>query len=153
MRILGIVALCAALGGCVTQDDPSPAVAYQRTISADVATKAILANRSTMWKDPYSIRDAKVGEPATCPTQNGLFPPATSCVCIEANAKNSYGGYTGIRRTIAVFSSASGAFLNTSDGGIMGFEGICQGMQPLPRLNGDYVEPKPSSKPAKQPAT
>ena len=54
MRILGIVALCAALGGCVTQDDPSPAVAYQRTISADVATKAILANRSTMWKDPYS---------------------------------------------------------------------------------------------------
>ncbi|MGY4370575.1 hypothetical protein ACVW1A_006640 [Bradyrhizobium sp. LB1.3] len=153
MRYLGSAALCAVLGGCVTQNDPAPSVAYQRTISADVATKAVLANRSTMWKDPYSIRDAKVGGPVTCPTQNGLFPTATSCVCIEANAKNSYGGYTGIRRTIAVFSSTSGAFINTSDGGIVGFEEICQAMQPFPQLNGDYVEPKPSSKLAKQPAT
>lgn len=153
MRICGIAAICAVLGSCVTQGDTPPAVAYQRTIAADVATKIILANRSTIWKDPYSIRDAKIGEPVTCPTQNGSFPAATSCVCIEANAKNSYGGYTGIRRTIVILSSASGTFLNTSDGGTMGFEEICQGMQPLPQLNGDYVEPKPSSRPARQSAT
>jgi hypothetical protein len=106
-----------------------------------------------MWKDPYSIRDAKAGEPVTCPTQHGLFPPATSCVCIEANAKNSYGGYTGSRRTIAILSSANGTFISTSDGGIMGFDEICQGMQPFPQLNGDYAEPKPSSKSVRKPGT
>jgi hypothetical protein len=108
-----------------------------------------------MWNDPYSIREAKMGDAVTCPTRNGLFPPATSCVCIEANAKNSYGGYTGIRRTIAVFSSTTGALLDTSDGGTAGFDDICQGMQPSPRLNGDYVEPKssPSPKLTKRSAT
>lgn len=153
MRNLGIVALSAVLGGCVTQSDTPPAIAYQRTVAVDIATKVILSNRSTIWKDPYSIRDAKSGDPVTCPTQNGLFPAATSCVCIEANAKNSYGGYTGIRRTIVIISSANSTFLNTSDGGIKGFEEICQGTHPFPQLNGDYIEPKPAPRSAKQPAT
>ena len=153
MRYLGGVAVCTLLGGCVTQSETPPAIAYQRTVAADVATKVILSNRSTIWKDPYSIRDARIGEPVTCPTQSGLFPAATSCVCIEANAKNSYGGYTGIRRTVVVISSANSTFLNTSDGGIKGFEEICQGTQPFPQLNGEYIAPKPSSKPGRQPAT
>jgi hypothetical protein len=67
-----------------------------------------------------------------CPTRDNLFPAGSSCVCIEANAKNSYGGYAGIHRTIAYFPQTGGIL--TSDGGLIGFQDICQNLSPFPEL-------------------
>jgi len=57
-------------------------------------------------------------------------------VCVEANARNSYGGYTGLHRTIAVFSEKGG--FDTMDGGILGFDEYC-GDLPFPELNGQQA--------------
>jgi hypothetical protein len=52
------------------------------------------------------IRDATIGEPHACNVDLGLGPGW--CVCLELNAKNSYGGYTGIKRTLIIFPEAGG---------------------------------------------
>jgi hypothetical protein len=45
--------------------------------------------------DPYSIRDARI----SVPEQGHLFFQQGWIVCLEANAKNRMGGYTGLKRT------------------------------------------------------
>lgn len=47
----------------------------------------ILASRTTLFKDPDSVRDATLGTP-----QNSIFGWT---VCMKANAKNGFGGFTG----------------------------------------------------------
>jgi hypothetical protein len=45
-----------------------------------------------------------IGEPYWCP--RGLDPvPTKTCICIEANAKNSYGGFTGVEKSGFKFAS------------------------------------------------
>lgn len=119
---------------------------YRPLPSAAEARKRVIGAKAQLWKDPYSIRDAKAGETYSC-TDTVIRPggiigedPA-SCMCIELNAKNSYGGYTGIRRTIAVFQDSGG--ISSKDGGIKGFEQYCTGLMPFPELNGQSDSPKP----------
>jgi hypothetical protein len=102
-----------------------------------------------IWKDSESIRDARAGEPVACVDKKAanasmfgvqwLEIPGT-CVCIELNAKNSFGGYTGITRTVAMWQD-DGAF-KVLDGGTAGYQQYCQGLKPFPQLNGNYVPPK-----------
>lgn len=47
----------------------------------DDAKRAILANKSRMFKDPDSIRDAAIGTVAACPSGNG------DCVCLELGSR------------------------------------------------------------------
>lgn len=124
------------LTGCITSNEPAPIAAAMpsSSVTRDQAQKMVLNERSRIWKDPYSIRDARSGDVVVCPARDNLFPPASSCMCVEANAKNSYGGYQGARRTVMIFTASGG--LDTSDGGIKGFEDVCQNLTPFPALNG-----------------
>lgn len=93
--------------------------------SPDGAKKAILANKSRMFKDPDSVRDAAMGRVGPCPSGYG------DCVCLKLNARNSQGGMTG-PQTIGVrlrdgSAEAFGQMADTSD---------CGKMTPFPALNG-----------------
>jgi hypothetical protein len=66
------------------------------SMSAAAVRKIILAQRSRLFKDPASIREASIGQPYACRAGGG------DCVCVELNARNSYGGYTGLK-TIGVW--------------------------------------------------
>lgn len=141
MRIVWAVVVAAFSAGCagVAPQIVEKSAPTKPLVSLDEARKIIVTERSKLWKDPYSIRDAKIGSPYFCDnesfSQTGtIVKSPASCVCIEANAKNSYGGYTGIRRTIAVFPELGG--VNSKDGGILGFQDYCQELKPFAELNG-----------------
>lgn len=93
--------------------------------SSDAAKRAILANKSRMFVDPDSIRDAAIGTVAACPSGNG------DCVCVEANGRNSMGGMTGLHTIgIRLAGGTAEAF------GTMADTSTCGKMVPFPALNG-----------------
>lgn len=145
------VALSSLLAGCMTDQAPTPATtaaAEMPSMSRADAGRLIAAQKSSLWKDAPSIRDAKLSDPIICPARdlpNLPAAPGSTCACVEVNAKNSYGGYAGLHRTVVIF--AGGNELSTSDAGIKGFSAICDAnMTPFPDINGDYIEPKPGKK-------
>lgn len=124
------------VGGLFTpQDIP----ATKPVIPTAEARKIVLTERARLWKDPESIRDAKIGESYACKDiqlvrgGRSINAPA-SCICVELNARNSYGGYTGLKRSIAVFPE-SGEII-ALEGGTAGFEERCQQLKSFPELNG-----------------
>lgn len=131
---LKLIALAALLSGCASNSTVITSAA-QPIISQDAARKAIIANRS-VWKDPDSIKEARAGQPYACTSDSidGFSKAPASCVCIELNARNSYDGYTGVQRTIAVFPESGG--FSTLDGGTKGFQEYCHNLRPFPELNG-----------------
>jgi hypothetical protein len=135
--LLGLTGIL--LAGCASVET----VAATKPLIADQVARKIILDHRSIWKDPDSIRDARIGQPYACTDESvaapGPYSIATtklpaSCLCIELNAKNSYGGYTGIHRTIAVFPE-TGDF-STLDGGTKGFQEHCQNLHPFPELNG-----------------
>lgn len=93
--------------------------------SQESAKRAILANKSRMFKDPDSIRDAAIGSVAPCPSGNG------DCVCLELNARNSQGGMSGLQTVgIRVNGPSAESF------GQMADTSTCGKMIPFPALNG-----------------
>lgn len=70
--------------------------------------KAALAQARTNWKDPDSIRDTKIGRPYSSgcwgAAEHIVSGPDT-CVCIATNARNSFGGYTGLRMQVALMKN------------------------------------------------
>jgi hypothetical protein len=109
MRYLSLAAILAASIGIsvsAVADDSSASIKQQ-----------ILAQKNRIWKDADSIRDAAISsEVHWC-----LW---WSCVCIEANAKNSYGGYTGIERTAIMFNG--GTIHEAISGGKFGYAHVCR---------------------------
>jgi len=96
VRILGIVALCAALGGCTTA--PSTSEPYVAGYTPDelreltLAEKALLAKGfAKNLKDPDSAKFEWVKVPKNWSNNNG----GGFDYCATLNAKNSYGGYIG----------------------------------------------------------
>jgi hypothetical protein len=144
MRIAFVFALAVMVSACAGVSQQTPAEATM-TAAAPVAAmsltdakKSILAERIRLWKDPYSIRDASIGEVRPCVlddlTRTGLTTKrAGQCVCVVLNAKNSMGGYTGLRRTLFVFWNDGGT--DTRDGAILGYEEHCGSTRPFPELN------------------
>lgn len=135
--------LSVFLCGCAANGVPGLAQPYdepatQPVLSAQRAARLIVDDRGHLWKDPDSIRDASIGEPYACrnptPVGDRLFNSPASCVCLELNAKNSYGGYTGIKRTIAVLPEYGE--ITMLDGGTKGYEQRCQQLRPFAELNG-----------------
>lgn len=129
----------------------SSAAAAPPLIPIDVAKRAILANRAQLWVDPYSIRDASIGDVQKClkdvlrtiEAENNLLrlqgnnvaeKSAPSCVCVVLNAKNSLGGYTGLRRTLVLLWDDGS--IDTMDGGTGGLKEYCGRTNPFPELNG-----------------
>jgi hypothetical protein len=154
MRRGAAILLPLLAAGCMTDRGPQPAEIVASSLSRADAGRLILAQRARLWKDPPSIREAKLTDPVICPANDLASLPAASgstCACVEVNAKNSYGGYTGLHRTVVIFPQSGE--LAASDAGIKGFATICDAnMAPFPEMNGDYVAPKPGAK-SKKPAT
>src|SRR5258708_40248737 len=91
MRVLGIVALCVALGGCATA--PSASEPYLAGYTPDElreltpAEKAVLAKGfAKNLKDPDSAKFEWVKIPKNWSNGGGFY------YCSTLNAKNSYGG-------------------------------------------------------------
>ena len=91
MRVAAILVVLAWSIGQAAATGPPPSFADAR--------KAIAAERSRLWKDADSLRDASISAPQPCP-----YLPDATCVCVEANAEHSVGGYTGISKTRLYFS-------------------------------------------------
>lgn len=134
MRALALLAASLGLFGCSSSAPRTvPDDAASVAISLAEAKAIVLQNRSRRWKDPESIRDAKIGQPYIC-RAGGIIPlsgPRT-CVCIEDNAKNALGGYTGLSRTILML--AGGQIVDAGEPR----ESIdrCYGLVPFPEMNG-----------------
>jgi hypothetical protein len=88
--------------------------------------RLLLANRARLFNDPDSVRDASSGRPFPCLGGGG------DCVCLEVNAKNAYGGYTGIQTVLIKIGSGDPKNL----GGNLGSDFPCGKMTPFPQLNG-----------------
>lgn len=87
-----IAATCVALSGTIS-------VASDLTI---VEAKAeIVAAKTVFWKDPDSVRDASISPPTACPYTDRT--PDIRCVCVIVNARNSFGGYTGLSASMIYF--------------------------------------------------
>jgi len=115
------------LAGCATQGDTPIA------LSQAEARVALVAEKARLWKDPASIQDAKIGQPYSC--IGGLYHLATppdTCVCVEVNAKNSFGGYTGLKPSVVMFSR--GKIVDTMEPRLL--QDRCEGFTPFPELNG-----------------
>ena len=61
--------------------------ATEQTLSFADARKAVVGERSQLWKDPESIRTASISAPQPCP-----FLPDDTCVRVETNIQNMSGG-------------------------------------------------------------
>jgi len=89
LKTLTVILVCALLGACVT---PNPqAIGPYPTDSEQIVREHV---RQAFF-DPYSIRDARI----TPPHEGQIFFQQGWIVCLEANAKNRMGGYTGLKRT------------------------------------------------------
>lgn len=62
----------------------------------------IVAKKSEFWKDPDSIRGAKIGKLALCQGWT-----AGDCACLSLNAKNSFGGYGGEKQYAVIYTGQS----------------------------------------------
>lgn len=76
--------------------------------AAPVDYRAQVANRvMSDFKDPGSIQNAKIAAPKLdmnpLPLPSGLWSSGHWVVCMSANSKNSFGGYTGQQSLAAVF--------------------------------------------------
>lgn len=105
------------------------------------AVPIILANKNRLWKDPESIRDAGIG-PVERPMIGGYWH-----VCVRANAKNSFGGYTGQQdMLIGLYDDGREPFVVS--GNAPGVAACQKGFEPFPELEGGY-RPPPTAKQAK----
>jgi hypothetical protein len=119
------ISLCA---GCASRGQMTTATAPM--LDADFRAW-VVASRSTLWKDPASVRDASVGHAYAC-------SDGDSCLCVSANAKNGFGGYTGVQKNVVVMRGDRFLTFRPWD-----FGDQCENLTPLAELNGDYIAPVP----------
>ncbi len=129
------LAFVASAASAQTGFTPQAEAALERTegprikkpfVTLEHAKELFLANRSRLWKDPASVREASVSEPFVCTTGRG------TCFCIEANAKNVYGGYSGLGKYGVEFTKPESFGLL----GALGPYIKCGKMIPFPEMNG-----------------
>jgi hypothetical protein len=104
-----IVSSVAALGGCAQPSAPASQLAPATTAStSDGLPRGIVRTTDPipknykvlvaglyrrLLKDPYSVRDAEISAPMNIADENR--PGWT--ICVRANTKNGFGGYTGVK--------------------------------------------------------
>jgi hypothetical protein len=111
-----LVATPLVLVGCAT-------VPAQPEITWSEAAQVVVQNKRSLFKDPDSVRDAALGQP-----YRGLF--GSTRVCLRANAKNSFGGYTGINDQLLSIANGVATPL-----GPVGISDNCGIFIALPELN------------------
>jgi hypothetical protein len=132
--------IAAFLVGCAGITSPSnepPAV------DTTTMKQSVLADKARIWKDADSIRDASAGPAYACPRR---FGAGATCICVEVNAKNSFGGYTGLQKNAVAYRNGVFDAITASD-----FDDACTAIQPFPELNGNYATPQPAPPKSKRP--
>lgn len=124
-----LLALLSGLSACGTITPAEP------PMSQDEMKGWIMSIRRN-FKDPDSIRDTSIGQVFAC-------HDGTSCVCMETNARNGFGGLTGLQRRIYVFRDGSFAHARETDPFRGGGE-RCEGLFPWPEFDGGYKSPPPA---------
>lgn len=108
---------CLLLSGCSSTHQslvtPAP-TKYRAAIVADVREH---------FKDPYSILDPTISEPFRG-NDMGFSGTDDWVVCIRANSKNSYGGYSGQKYTAYGFVGET-VVSNHEEGGPNRVYGMC----------------------------
>jgi hypothetical protein len=112
--------------GCAGTQD----VSSDTSLSTAVSRQILLTQYRRHWKDPDSIKDATIGNAYSCPRHGALGGGAT-CICIETNARNALGGYTGLKKQVVVIRGVDIDHIKEWD-----FDDRCQGLEPFPQLNG-----------------
>lgn len=121
-----VIASALMLCGCNTTSE-------SETVSPPDAKAAILAYKNRLWKDADSIKGAAI----TAPYRNiGQWH-----VCVRANAKNAFGGYTGEKDSVIVLYDDGRPEVISSDAP------ICESKArtPFPELDGGYRPPAPTT--------
>lgn len=116
--VVSMAGLLAACTGRVTEAEAGPRpVNYKATLRAYI--------RETFF-DPYSLMDVAVSEPVpgTMLLKNGWV------VCFQANAKNRYGAYVGLKRTSFLFQGED--LVEAPDAEALACEGVP--LQPWPGM-------------------
>jgi hypothetical protein len=95
----GLLSACATAPEGITGSIQQPPTNYRDQIRSYVKTN---------FKDPYSIRDAKIAnspmrDDTPLPLPSGLWASGFYVVCFSANAKNAFGAYAGITAHGAIF--------------------------------------------------
>jgi hypothetical protein len=139
--------LSLVLAGCATSPAPHQNAPVEQSALADTEVRrTVLAARTRAWKDPDSIVGAQIADPLLCRNHNtspATNSPGTTCVCIELNARNSYGGYVGIKREVFAIT-ANGEMSPINYGTVGPSPDLCPNMKPFPELNGRGPQsPKP----------
>lgn len=132
MLRIAAVSLAMTVAGCAgsagVSSPPSAAMSQ-----ADVKA-AVMAARIT-FKDPDSIRDTRIGQPYSSGCWGEFAHMITSaidtCVCVAVNARNSYGGYTGLQTQVALISR--GVVVDFIKARI---HDQCDGLTPWPEFDG-----------------
>jgi hypothetical protein len=86
MKRIAAIALLATLPACVS----APGIAQ---VGPTQARQIIVQQRSMIFKDPDSVRDAQIGS-----VMPGPF--GSTLVCVRLNARNGFGGYTGLTESV-----------------------------------------------------
>ncbi len=119
--ILALAAL--SLAGCQTTSQTPHASMPTR----EQAISWLTANKERIFIDPDSVRGFAIG-----PIGRDLF--GNIVVCNEANSRNRFGGFTGLKLGVTVFTP-SGRFLDGRDPNWA--DGCGQGpYTPVPAMNG-----------------
>lgn len=90
--ILPLAAL--ALTGCQTVGNVGAEMLANQRPTTAAERRAVAIEARAHMKDPYSIRDAQISYAMPNGKRNGV---EVRFVCFRANAKNSYGAYTGVQ--------------------------------------------------------
>ena len=125
MRAILIIS-AVLITGCATTEQGPPA------LTLDDAKAIVVSSRAVFWKDPESIRDAAIGQPYSC--NGGLVHvarPPSACVCVMANAKNLFGGYTGLKPSVVLIAGGSVIDVISPRS-----QDECDSMVPFPELEG-----------------
>ena len=88
------------------------------------AKRVIAADNRRLWKDPDSVRDAGIGQPYRCPLGG-------TCVCVEVNARNGFGGRGGLTKHVIRISGG-----RAEPVGEAGPYAPCGSFAPFPEING-----------------
>ena len=123
--------LYAALAGCASTSQPQEA-----KMSFAETKQMIVASKDRFWKDSASIKNARIGATSACIAFG-------DCVCVESNAKNSFGGYTGLTTETVVYSGRQMTDLRKPKD----LE-FCTIVEDFPELNGGYIPPSTNPSPA-----
>ncbi|WLR90953.1 hypothetical protein [Shinella zoogloeoides] len=105
MRSIIILATATvALSGCMTGPQQ---IASQKPVTKEVRVAIAEAARNAL-RDPYSVRDAEISWIMGNATHN--------YVCVRANSKNGFGGYTGRTGYVVAMSNGrpTGAYENNA---------------------------------------